>query len=119
MKALFLLTLSAAAWLASSSTLDGVAAAAPPSAPTSAARFRFGFEDEVICNGLVFDDPKRYRMKCRRAPARAMNCLCNTGSLGAKRFACRCHDPLDGTGALARIIPEVGTVEAQGLREPE
>jgi hypothetical protein len=100
-----------------SAIANGSTQAVASSAAT--ARFRFGFEDEVICSGMVLDEPKRYRLKCRRAPARAMNCLCGPAHLGASRFACSCHDPVDGSGDTTDVLPAVGNVESDGLRDPE
>jgi hypothetical protein len=81
--------------------------------------FRLGFQEEFVCTGAVFDDPQRLRMKCRKAPARLMQCLCSPGSMATSRMACSCLPPKNATGFETALAPPVGVVETIGLRDLE
>jgi hypothetical protein len=114
-----------ALWFAGSAAAAGAAAGSAAAAASqqggqggSAARFRLGFTDEFVCSGSVFDEPQRFRMKCRRAPARLADCACTPPAATDASLTCSCAQPLDAAGRPAALVPAVGTVETVGLREP-
>lgn len=80
---------------------------------------RFGFPEEYMCHGAVFDEPAKFRMKCRRAPPRALQCVCNTKGKIAYQLACKCDEPLNAAGKKVQLLPPLGAIETLGLQEPE
>lgn len=73
--------------------------------------YHMGFFDDYRCTGRIYDEPRRWRMKCSHNPRRMMPCKCASKRGSSSLIHCDCESPVvDMSGK---------TVPFQVLENPE
>jgi hypothetical protein len=83
--------------------------------------YHMGFLDDYRCTGRVFDEPRRWRMKCEHNPRRLMQCRCSSAAEASPLMHCECDSPVtnvDGKTAPLSTLERPETILAMELPEP-
>ena len=83
--------------------------------------YQMGFLDDYRCTGRVFDEPRRWRMKCDHNPRRLMQCRCSSAAQASPLVHCECNSPVtnvDGKTAPLSVLERPETILAVELPEP-
>ena len=83
--------------------------------------YHMGFLDDYRCTGRIYDEPRRWRMKCAHNPRRLMPCRCKSKSASSPLVTCDCGTPIssmDGTATAFQAIADPATINAASLPEP-
>lgn len=83
--------------------------------------YHMGFLDDYRCTGRIYDEPRRWRMKCAHNPRRLMPCRCKSQSASSPLVTCDCGEPISsmaGTATPLQAIADPATINAASLPEP-
>lgn len=83
--------------------------------------YQLGFMDDYRCTGRVYDEPRRWRLKCSHNPRRAMGCRCQPKGGSSRLVHCDCSDPainLMGDSAPLYALDKPEEIVAAVLPEP-
>jgi hypothetical protein len=56
--------------------------------------YHMGFFDDYRCTGRIYDEPRRWRMKCAHNPKRMMPCKCASKKGSSALIHCDCESPV-------------------------
>ena len=84
--------------------------------------YHMGFLDDYRCTGRVYDEPRRFRLKCAHNPKRIMPCRCKSASSSSPLIHCDCghsvSNAIKGTVVPAEALEDAGKINAAELPEP-
>lgn len=83
--------------------------------------YHMGFLDDYRCTGRIYDEPRRWRMKCAHNPRRLMPCRCKSKSASSPLVTCDCGTPIssmEGTAVAFQAMADPASINAANLPEP-
>jgi len=84
--------------------------------------YHMGLLDDYRCTGRVYDEPRRWRMKCAHNPRRLMPCRCKSATSTSPLVTCDCGTPVSSMSGITTPFEALETpalINAVSLPDPK